>query len=137
MKSTIRYIWSQHRRGSYRLLAFGSFGLGIAGAFLPLLPTTPFLLLGFWAATRAESRFAHWLVAHPRHGAAIRRWQEERSLPMSAKWLAWSMLAVNWAVLWYLDMPGLVLALTAVLFLAVSFYLYRLQTSSPTTPERA
>jgi uncharacterized membrane protein YbaN (DUF454 family) len=137
MKSTIRYIWSRHRLGSYRLLAFGSFGLGVAGVFLPLLPTTPFVLLGFWAATKAESPFAHWLAKHPRYGAAIQRWRQERSLPMNAKRLAWTMLVVNWVVLWYLDMPGLVLTLTAVLFLTVSFYLYRLPTSSPTTPERA
>ena len=132
MKSTFRYIWSHHRRGFYRLLAFGSFGLGIAGAFLPLLPTTPFVLLGFWAAIRAESRFAAWLVAHPRHGATIRRWQRDRSLPAAAK-----RLALNWAALWYLDMPDIVLALTAALFLIVSIYLYRLPTSSPMKPEKA
>jgi len=137
MKTTIRYIWSQHRRGSYRLLAFGSFCLGVAGVFLPLLPTTPFVLLGFWAATKAESPFAHWLAAHPRHGAAIRRWRQERSLPLGAKRLAWAMLAVNWGVLWYLAMPDLVLALTAGVFLAVATYLYRLPTRSPHKPERA
>lgn len=137
MKSTIRYIWSHHRRGFYRLLAFGSFALGITGAFLPLLPTTPFLLLGFWGATQADSRFAQWLVAHPRHGATIRRWQREHSLPIAAKRLAWAMLTVNWAVLWYLATPWPLLTLLAALFFSVSVYLYRLPTSSSSKPESA
>lgn len=136
MKSPARYIWSHPRRYSYRLLAFGSFGLGVAGVFLPLLPTTPFLLLGFWAATRGNSRFAIWLVRHPRHGVAIRRWRRERSLPLNAKRLAWGMLALNWAALWYLDMPWIVLGLTAGVFLAVATYLYKLPTSTPIEPER-
>jgi len=61
------------------------FGLGIAGIFLPLLPTTPFLLLSAWCYARGSAKFYNWLMNHPLLGQYIRDWRAGRGIPMKAK----------------------------------------------------
>ena len=51
-------------------------GLGIIGAFLPVMPTTPFLLVAVWAFSRSSPRLKAWLYHHPRYGETIRDWFE-------------------------------------------------------------
>ena len=49
--------------------------LGVVGIFLPLLPTTPFLLLAAWLFSRSSTRFHNWLINHPKLGSFITAWQ--------------------------------------------------------------
>lgn len=90
---------SHARRIAYLTLAGASFGLGVIGAFLPLLPTTCFMLLAVWAASRGSPRFACWIRTHPRFGPTVVAWEGERAIPRHAKWLASGMLAVSMLVL--------------------------------------
>jgi uncharacterized membrane protein YbaN (DUF454 family) len=53
-------------------------GLGFLGLFLPLLPTTPFLLLAAFCFSRGSARLHHWLLNHPTMGPIIRDWNENR-----------------------------------------------------------
>ena len=62
--------------------------LGIAGAFLPVLPTTPFLLVTAWAGGKGWPRLEAWLISHSRWGPPIQRWRDHRAVPRSAKWAA-------------------------------------------------
>lgn len=72
----------------WRVLALASVALGLVGLFVPGLPTVPFLLLAAWASGKGWPALEAWLLAHPRHGPAIRRWREHRAVPRRAKWFA-------------------------------------------------
>lgn len=80
-------------------LAYLCIGLGIAGIVLPLVPTTPFLLLALWAATKGSPRMAHWLYHHPRMGPYLHAWHEQRAIPKRAKIIALGLLTSSWLIL--------------------------------------
>ncbi|APE30028.1 hypothetical protein BOX17_03090 [Halomonas aestuarii] len=107
-------------------LAWISFGLGVIGAFLPLLPTTCFMLLAVWAASKGSPRFAAWIRDHRRFGPAIAAWEAERAIPRHAKRLAAVMLALSMVVLAVtVSLLWLKLALIAGLALVAAWVLSR------------
>ncbi|CAI8817739.1 Inner membrane protein [Pseudomonas soli] len=80
----------------YLLLAAGwlSVALGVAGIFLPVLPTTPFLLLAAACFARSSPRFHHWLVNHPKLGPWIRDYLSGEGIPLKGKVYA---IGLMWA----------------------------------------
>ncbi|MEL6386842.1 MAG: YbaN family protein [Pseudomonadota bacterium] len=80
-------------------LAWASFGLlcvglAVIGAVLPLLPTTPFLLLAAFAFARSSQRLHNWLLGHKRFGPLIENWQRHGAISRSTKVLSVSLMAV-------------------------------------------
>ena len=77
MKALVRPFW----------FGFGwlCVGLGAAGVFLPLLPTTPFMLLAAFCFARSSPRFHDWLLGHKRFGPLILNWQRHGSISRRAK----------------------------------------------------
>jgi hypothetical protein len=72
-------------RALFIAAGLGFVGLGVAGIFLPLLPTTPFLLLAAACFARGSSRLHRWLLSQPRLGPVIHDWQAHRAISRSAK----------------------------------------------------
>jgi len=70
-----------------------SVGLGALGMFLPLLPTTPFLLLAAFCYARSSRRFYRWLMTNRFFGEYIRNYREGRGIPLKEKMLV---MAVLW-----------------------------------------
>jgi hypothetical protein len=72
--------------------------LGIIGVFLPVLPTTPFLLLTAACWARGSRRFHHWLLHNRLFGSYIRDYYEGRGIPLRTK--IWSMVML-WGTIGY------------------------------------
>lgn len=101
--------------------------LGVAGIFLPLLPTTPFILLAAACWARASPRFHRRLLAHPRFGPLIENWERHHSLPRRVKVTAIALLTASVSVSIYLvrDMLWLQLML-ATIGIVVATWMWRL-----------
>ncbi|MCI2397914.1 YbaN family protein [Aliiroseovarius subalbicans] len=90
-------------------------GLGLIGVVLPVLPTTPFLLVAAFAFGKGSPRARAWLIEHAHFGPSIRNWEENGAISRGAKMLAVSMMTLVFAVSLILGAPGFVLVLQAVL----------------------
>ncbi|ELY6343413.1 DUF454 family protein [Cronobacter muytjensii] len=75
--------------------------LATLGVVLPLLPTTPFLLLAAWCFARSSPRFHHWLLYRSWFGGYLRHWQQYRAMPPGAKPRAILVILATFAIsLW-------------------------------------
>lgn len=72
----------------FLILGLGFTALGFVGAFLPLLPTVPFLLLAAGCFARSSERLEHWLLSHPQFGPLLTDWRERGAIPKRAKLMA-------------------------------------------------
>lgn len=95
---------SRHRSVRYALLAVGwlSVLLGVIGIFVPVLPTTPFLLLAAACFVRSSRRVYHWLVDHRHLGPWIRDYLEGNGIPLKAKVYAIGLMWLSIAFSCYL-----------------------------------
>ncbi|MDL2247745.1 YbaN family protein, partial [Bacteroides sp. OttesenSCG-928-J23] len=82
----------------YIIVGTISLVLGVIGVFLPLLPTTPFLLLTAALYFRASPRLYNWLLNHKYLGSYIRNFREEKAIPLRAKIVSVSLL---WGTILY------------------------------------
>ena len=65
---------------------FTALALGAIGLFLPLLPTTPFILLAAYLFARANRKYYDWMHRNRWFGETLKGWETEKSLTVSAKW---------------------------------------------------
>lgn len=79
--------------------------LGTLGVILPLLPTTPFILLAAWCFARSSPRFHQWLLYRSWFGGYLRHWQKHRAMPPGAKPRAIAVILLTFAIsLWLVNM---------------------------------
>lgn len=98
--------------------------LATLGVVLPLLPTTPFLLLAAWCFSRSSPRFHHWLLYRSWFGGYIRHWQEHKGLPRKAKSRAVMVILVTFAIsLWLVKLIYIRLLLLVILACLLIFML--------------
>lgn len=122
-KKTVR-LSGKTSRFFFIALGWIMVGLGILGAALPILPTTPFILVAVWAFARSSPRFEQWVLDHKTFGPLTRNWRERGAIPKHAKILACTMMAFSYAIFWFFTEPGLFLALlVALILLFVALFL--------------
>lgn len=85
----------------YFICGLIALALGVAGVILPLLPTTPLILLAGFCFANSSPCFHRWLHQHPYFGQMIRQWQTHRAIPAKAKYLALGMMSLSLALLYY------------------------------------
>jgi uncharacterized membrane protein YbaN (DUF454 family) len=99
-------------RTTYVLVGHTSLAIGFVGIFVPLLPTTPFVLLAAVCYSRGSERFHTWLHRHPRFGPMIHQWRENHAIDIRSKVIATVMVVLSIAYSVYrLDPPWNVVAL--------------------------
>ncbi|AYM06338.1 MULTISPECIES: YbaN family protein [Agrobacterium] len=108
----------------YLCLGWLMVATGIVGAFLPVLPTTPFLLLALWCFSRSSPKLEAWLLAHPRFGPSLQRWRERGAIARNAKIAALSAMSVSYAAFWFLsEPPPLRAAIVAAVMLGSALFI--------------
>lgn len=101
-----------------------SLALGLLGIALPLLPTTPFLLLSATCYFHGSDRLYQWLMSHPTLGPYIRSFREDKAIPLRAKIISVTMVWVTllYCIFFVVD-PLWLKCLLFVLAIAISWHI--------------
>ena len=93
-----------------------SFATGILGLFLPLLPTTCFILLAAYCFSKSSDHFYQKLLLHKRFGPTIQNWEKFRVIRVPIKCWASTMISISALIIWFTNAPLIVkLGLSAFL----------------------
>ena len=110
-------------RRFYLCLGYASLALGMIGLVLPLLPTTPFIILAAWCFARSHPGLAAYLYSHPRFGRLLCDWRDQGAIPLAGKIGALAALAVSYGVcVWLVESPAVPFILAAIMG-SVAFYI--------------
>lgn len=105
--------------------------LGCIGIFLPLLPTTPFILLAAFCFSRSSERLHQWLITHPQMGPLIQDWQHHGSISKSAKMKASVFMVFGFGVTFAVISVGLMVkGIIAVIGVSVLTFIWTRPVSS-------
>lgn len=110
-------------------LGFLTLILGVIGIFLPLLPTTPFLLLSAYLFSKSSDKFYNLLLTNKYIGKYVTDFRAGNGITMKTKIssLVAMWLAVGFSVFWLLDVTAVKIVMTVV-GLSVTYYLLSLKT---------
>lgn len=106
-------------------LGWLALAVGFIGIFVPLLPTTPFVLLAAFFFSNGSTRLHHWLREHPRFGRHVRDWEDEQVIPPIGKYASTLLMvpSVGYVVLTR-DLPLVLSGFMAATVVAVLFYIW-------------
>jgi uncharacterized membrane protein YbaN (DUF454 family) len=124
-------------RGLLNAAGFACVGLGLLGIFLPLLPTTPFLLLAAACFARSSPRFHAWLLGNRTFGPLIHQWEKNRTIPRKTKWVAIALMSATLgASIVFFVKPLWLKGLLALFGLGLAIWLWRIPSTPPDAPQR-
>ncbi len=89
----------RHKLKRYLLLTIGVFAiiLGLIGAVLPILPTTPFLIVALWCFANSSPKFHQALLNNPWFGDALQQWEQHRSINPKTKIKAMLLIIISFS----------------------------------------
>jgi uncharacterized membrane protein YbaN (DUF454 family) len=106
--------------------------LGLIGVFVPVLPTTPFMILAAACFARASRRFYNLLMNNRMFGPTVREWRAHRSIPRRTKYWAIGLMAatLTTSIVFFVPHPGMK-AVLAALGVVLAVWLYRIPSRTP------
>lgn len=115
------------------MLGFLSLLIGIIGIFLPIVPTTPLVLLAAYFFSKGSDRLYRWLTENPYFGEMIKDWERYRIIPLRSKIIATSMIIPSFAfTMIFVNVPIWI----KLIVLCIGFYaLHFIWTKPETYPE--
>lgn len=109
---------------------------GIIGVFVPLWPTTIFMILALWAFARSSPRLHGWLLNHPRFGPPLRAWERHGAIPPLAKLLAAVSLGISLAIIMLTVKSAMVIGSVAAFFAILLLYILTRPNARPKPPKK-
>lgn len=106
----------------WTLAGLVALALGILGIPLPILPTTPFVLLAAFCFSKGSPRLRHWLVTHRRFGPSIAAWEANGAIPRRAKHLAATLMGASLLLSIVLGFSIAIIALQALCLMCAAAY---------------
>ena len=103
------------------ILGFTFTGIGIVGAFLPVLPSTCFFITAAYFFSQSSERMEGWLLNHRIFGPSVVQWRRDRAIPMMAKLVASGSMIVSGTIITLSSMDNLVKG-ACILVLVVCFW---------------
>ncbi|MGB2816437.1 MAG: YbaN family protein [Burkholderiaceae bacterium] len=121
----------------FNLAGATALALGVLGIFLPLLPTTPFVLLAAACFARGSEQFHQWLLANRTFGPIVQEWEGHRSIPYRTKITAIVLMSLTMAasITFFVRPPWLKIVL-ALFGVGLAIWMYRIP-SRDRSPGRA
>ena len=107
----------------YLVLGWLSVALGVIGILLPLLPTTPFMIVAAYFFARGSPRARQWLLDHRHFGPHIKAWEAKGAITGWAKIFAVTAMAFSVALAWYFGMPWWALGLQLAFIIPASLFI--------------
>ncbi len=122
----------RHFRRSLWALAGGiALILGLIGIPLPLLPTTPFLLLAAFCFSQSSEKLHNWLMTHPKLSPPIKDWQRHGAISYKAKFMAAISMGAALLISYFLNVPLYIILIQVVVLICVCVFLF----SRPSPPK--
>ncbi|MBO9195946.1 YbaN family protein [Rhizobium sp. 16-449-1b] len=105
------------KRAGFLVLGYALVCLGFVGAFLPVVPTTPFLILAAGCFARSSPHLEVWLLEHPRFGSLLRDWRDRGAIRSRVKALSCAGMLIGYVLFWFESGASLLVSLVVVVLM--------------------
>ncbi len=117
----------------YFFLGWFFFAIGLIGVILPVLPTTPFMLLALWGFSKSSERFHRWLYQHRFFGPALQQWDQYRVIPLAAKIISVTMMLISFTYLTFFQKLSVEFLIPTGLLMLYGMWFILTKPSTPKT----